>query len=252
MTSNPREWDAPAYDALPLPHLAWGRGVLDRAALVGHERVLDAGCGTGRDAAALLERHPDVDLVVLDGSRRMLEAARGKLGARATYVHADLARPLPTDGPLGLPVDVVVSVAAFHWLPDHDALFTHLAAVLAPGGRLVSDCGGRGNVAAVDRAVVQVLGRDAATPWHFAGPDETRRSLTRAGFDVADVRLRPDPFHCPDPAVLERYLATVVLGAHLEGLEAAEAATVVREVRLALPAPVVDYVRLEVEASLPA
>ena len=49
-----REWDAAAYDALPLPHVAWGQRVLDRMRLEGHERVLDAGCGTGRDGEALL------------------------------------------------------------------------------------------------------------------------------------------------------------------------------------------------------
>ena len=55
-----REWDASTYDALPLPHVAWGQRVLDRMRLEGDERVLDAGCGTGRDGEALLERWPDV------------------------------------------------------------------------------------------------------------------------------------------------------------------------------------------------
>ena len=49
-----REWDASTYDALPLPHVAWGQRVLDRMRLEGDERVLDAGCGTGRDGEALL------------------------------------------------------------------------------------------------------------------------------------------------------------------------------------------------------
>ena len=127
-----REWDAADYDALPLPHAAWGRGVVDRLALTGDERVLDAGCGTGRDASLVLERHPRTDLVVLDGSAQMLAAARGRLGERATYVHADLTAPLPLDRP----VDAVMSVACFHWVHDHDALFRHLAAVLRTGGRL--------------------------------------------------------------------------------------------------------------------
>ena len=63
-----REWDATSYDALPLPHVAWGLGVLDRMGLAGDELVLDAGCGTGRDAAALLERWPGVRMIGIDGS----------------------------------------------------------------------------------------------------------------------------------------------------------------------------------------
>lgn len=238
-----REWDATAYDALPLPHVAWGSGVVDRLGLTGDERVLDAGCGTGRDAALVLERHPRVDLVVLDGSAQMLAAARERLGSRATYVQADLTVPLPLDRP----VDAVMSVACFHWVRDHGALFRHLADVLRPGGRLVSDCGGQGNIANVDVALRRVVGEDAAGP-HFAGVAETRRHLVSAGLRPEDVRLREDPLHLPDAGVLERYLATVVLGAHLDALADGERAAFVSEVRRALPAPVLDYVRLEVEA----
>ena len=71
-----REWDAAAYDALPLPHVAWGRRVIERMHLRGDEVVLDAGCGTGRDGAELLRRYPHVRLVGIDGSSQMIELAR--------------------------------------------------------------------------------------------------------------------------------------------------------------------------------
>ena len=32
-----RSWDAATYDRLPLPHVAWGEGVLDRLGLSGDE-----------------------------------------------------------------------------------------------------------------------------------------------------------------------------------------------------------------------
>ena len=60
----PHEWDSRAYDALPLPHEAWGQRVIDRLDPAPGARVLDAGCGTGRDAAALLEDRTDVSVVV--------------------------------------------------------------------------------------------------------------------------------------------------------------------------------------------
>ncbi|GEP37885.1 hypothetical protein NPS01_15480 [Nocardioides psychrotolerans] len=241
---RPREWDATTYDALTLPHEQWGRGVLDRLRLTGDEVVLDAGCGTGRDAAALRGRWPDARLVALDGSQQMLDVARTRLGdKRVSYVHADLMEPLP----IAEPVDAVMSVAAFHWVPDHDLLLTHLAAVMRPGARLVSDCGGRGNVADVTRAIASVTG-GAPSDWEFADDGSTRSRLENAGFEVEDVRLRVDPFRCDDVAVLETYLATVVLGSHLDGLPAEEHEGFVRQVRLALTEPVIDYVRLEIEA----
>ncbi|MDP9300491.1 MAG: hypothetical protein M3P43_06310 [Actinomycetota bacterium] len=44
----PRDWDAGAYDRLPIPMTRWGTEVVGWLDLAGDERVLDAGCGTGR------------------------------------------------------------------------------------------------------------------------------------------------------------------------------------------------------------
>ena len=48
-----REWDARTYDRVADPMTRWGSAVLDRLPLAGDERVLDAGCGTGRVTEAL-------------------------------------------------------------------------------------------------------------------------------------------------------------------------------------------------------
>ncbi|GAA4381424.1 class I SAM-dependent methyltransferase [Nocardioides caricicola] len=238
-----REWDASSYDSLPLPHVAWGQRVLDRMGLTGDELVLDAGCGTGRDAAALLERWPGVRMVGIDGSQQMLDQARERLGDRATLIRADLLEPLPVPEP----VDAVMSVAAFHWIQDHTLLFTRLRASMRTGATLSTDCGGRGNVAIVNDALARVTG-DEHDGWEFAGEDDTRAKLEATGFEVRSVLLRPDPFRIEDPAVLERYLATVMLGSKLDAMPEADRAGFVTEVRLAMAEPVVDYVRLEIDA----
>ena len=117
------------YDRVADPMTRWGAAVLDRLPLDGDERVLDAGCGSGRVTELLAARLPRGRVVALDGSPSMVEAARERLarfGDRVEYVVADLGAPLPLDGP----VDAIVSTATFHWVPDHDALFANLAAVL--------------------------------------------------------------------------------------------------------------------------
>lgn len=238
----PFEWNAQTYDALPLPHVGWGLRVLDRMRLTGTERVLDAGCGTGRDAAALLDRLPGIDLVGIDASERMIEAARERLGDRATFLVADLTKPLPIE-----PVDAVMSVAAFHWVTDHDLLFATLAAAVRPGGRLTSDCGGEGQLAVLDEALVQVTGKPKQYI-RFAGVADTEEALRAGGWDVESVQLRPDPLRIDDPDLMETYLATVCLGAYLEELPSEEHVPFVRAVREAMPEPVVDYVRLEIDA----
>ena len=246
-----REWDAVRYDAQPLPHLRWGQRTIDRLDPAPDAIVLDAGCGTGRDAESLLARLGTGRVIAVDGSSAMLDRLRERLAGdldRVQVVHADLGSPLPIDGP----VDAVLSVAAFHWVLDHDALFTNLAAVLRPGGRMATDCGGEGNVATVSAAVDSVLGRSkdgSPSPWNFAGIDVTRERLALAGFVDLDVRLTPDPARFRDRAELIDYLRTVVLGGQLERLPAAEHDEFVEAVADRLPEPVVDYVRLEITAT---
>src|SRR5436309_3319441 len=119
-----------------------------------------AGCGTGRVTEHLLRRLPDGRVIALDASDAMLtEAARrlAAFGDRVQYVRADLGQPLPFDQQ----VDAVFSTAVFHWVPDHDALFANLAAMLRPSGTLVAQCGGTGNVASV-MAAAAALGRPLA------------------------------------------------------------------------------------------
>ena len=70
-----RDWDADAYDRLPIPMTRWGETVLSWLDLAGDERVLDAGCGTGQVTAALLERLPRGEVVALDGLTLQVERA---------------------------------------------------------------------------------------------------------------------------------------------------------------------------------
>jgi SAM-dependent methyltransferase len=74
-----REWDAHRYHELSDPQFAWGQRVLERVELHGDERVLDAGCGTGRLTTVLRSRVPRGRVTALDLSERMVSAARGTL-----------------------------------------------------------------------------------------------------------------------------------------------------------------------------
>jgi trans-aconitate 2-methyltransferase len=243
----PREWNAVAYDALPLPHVRWGKGTIARLRLTGDETVMDAGCGTGRDAQLLLDRLPRGRVIAVDGSTRMLDQLHRRLGAdlsRVQVVLADLEQPLPVDEP----VDAIMSVAAFHWIRDHDALFANLAAVLRPGGQLATECGGQGNIVVVVATVDQILGRPPS-PWLFAGVQDTRSRLTAAGFTDLDVRLIPDLVRFEQPGQLREFLRTVVLSTELVELPADRHDDFLDEVIARLPRPAVDYVRLEITAT---
>ena len=241
----PRDWDARTYDRVADPMTRWGETVLERLPLAGDERVLDAGCGSGRVTELLAERLPRGQVVALDGSPAMVDAARERLarfGERIEYVVADLGRPLPIDQ-----VDAILSTATFHWVPDHDALFHNLATALRAGGRLVAQCGGAGNIASIQR-ILATIGDGWLGDVHFETPEDTTRRLEVAGFDVIECWLTEEPtdFEAGEP--LEAYLRTVVLGSHLARLPPAEHDAFVRAVATRLPAPRIDYVRLNISA----
>jgi trans-aconitate 2-methyltransferase len=243
---RPRDWNAPTYDRIANPHVAWGRGVLDWLDLAGHERVLDAGCGTGRVTELLLERLPRGRVVALDASPSMLHEAGRRLALareRVELVCADLAEPLPIDGM----VDAILSTATFHWVADHDALFRNLAATLRPGGQLVAQCGGAGNIATVVAALPPAADGWPG-PWTFADAEETRRRLAAAGFEDVRVWLRAEPTQLDPGDPLETFLATVILGAHLDRLPRDERGGFVKAVAAGLPRPEIDYVRLNIVA----
>ena len=206
-----RDWDARTYDRVADPQTRWGTAVLDRLPLVGDERVLDAGCGSGRVTELLAQRLPRGRVVALDGSPSMIDAARERLapfGDRIEYVVADLGQPLPIDGT----VDAILSTATFHWVPDHDALFRNLAAVLRPGGWLVAQCGGVGNIDSVKRAWRRSATAGSA-PAHYETPMATVRRLDAAGFVDIECWLTDEPTRFEPGEPLETFMRTVILGA---------------------------------------
>jgi trans-aconitate 2-methyltransferase len=237
----PHDWDATSYDQLPIPMTGWGLAVLDRLKLRGDETVLDAGCGTGRVTEALRERLPQGHVIALDASPSMLAQARERLGDdRVSCLPHDLLEPLPID-----PVDAILSTATFHWVPDHDQLFANLAAVLAPGGPLVAQCGGSGNIANVTGAL-EALGIPSGNRV-FATPDATRERLERAGFTDIKCWLVEETTPLPSDE-FERYLATVCLGGILAETPEADRSGLVHTVAETMGEPRIDYVRLNIDA----
>ena len=244
----PRDWDATTYERLSAPMTAMGTDVLDRLILRGDETVLDAGCGTGGVTRLLHDRLPDGHVIAVDGAPSMVEEARAlsrrgqrplRRSARARARGAGGRDPLDRDVPLD---------------PRPRAALPRLRAALAPGGRLVAQCGGHGNVAAIKRAGLDVAGEAPyagyfdgwATDWQFATPEDTERRLRAAGFtDVWCWLSRVDV----DPGDPVGYLRAICLGSFLPRLPEALREPFVADALARLPDPlVIHYVRLNILA----
>jgi trans-aconitate 2-methyltransferase len=247
-----RDWDAATYDRVSQPQVDWAKQLLKRLELRGDETVLDAGCGSGRVTKMLLERLPEGKVIAVDSAPAMVAKVREALGERAEVLLQDLAELR-----LHERVDVVFSSAVFHWILDHDRLFTRLFDVLEPGGRMEAQCGGAGNIKTFHEAVSRLADRPPFSsyfegwsgPWNFATAEEAAERLERAGFTEVRCWLEDQPVVPPEP---HDYLRTVCLGHHLEQLPDELRDTLVGSVVDTLGSPMtLEYVRLNISAKKP-
>jgi trans-aconitate 2-methyltransferase len=179
----------------------------------------------------------------------MVEHTRSALGDRVTAFCQDLTE-------LSLPeqVDAIFSNATFHWVPDHPKLFARLAETLKPGGRLVAQCGGFGNVDSFRNLADDVAQTDEFAayfagwegPWNYARAEITAERLADAGFVGIEAWLEPRPTLLDDP---EPFVRTVCLVRHLDRLPSELHKPFVRAVLARTGTPLtLEYVRLNMVA----
>ena len=252
-----REWDAGEYEKLSAPQTRWGAEVLGRLDVRGDEAAIDAGCGTGRVTELLLAKLPEGSVLALDRSTAMVEAARRRFAGepRVRVEHQDLLSLEVEE-----PVDLIFSTATFHWISDHDRLFENLARALNPGGRLVAQCGGEGNISRATRATKETMEqerfRDYFVDWeddkNYADARSTARRLEAAGFEEVETWLHDEVAAFDSVDELARFLGAVVLGGHMERFPEEErgrfAAAVAQKVAAVDGTPALDYVRLNIMA----
>ena len=234
-----KAWDGVAYDALPLPHEQWGIRTIAALDLQPNETLLDAGCGTGRDAQLALEQLPNGNLVCVDQSATMLDQCRTRFGSdfRVQILEGDLDQALPVEADS---VDAIMSVAALHWLTHHNNVWQHFYNALKPGGRIAIDCGGFGNLEKTLGLVPQIDPNIKFPNWYYANVADTERLLKKAGFVDVEVGLRPHPTPLPDKETLRTYLRTLVFREWSDDQ--------IFQISELLTDNTLDYVRLEVRA----
>jgi ubiquinone/menaquinone biosynthesis C-methylase UbiE len=151
-----------------------------RTYLAPDARVLDAGCGPGRELRTVARLVPDGEVVGIDLAAGMVKVAHTAARARAldncAFVQADVGDlPRTFTGAF----DLVYSCLAHHHYPDPPAAAAGVLRCLRPGGvYCVVDPG-----PAWFNALSSPLGRFADPGWiGFKTPHEFRALLRRAGF----------------------------------------------------------------------
>lgn len=128
----PGTWDPTTYLRFGGERARPFADLLARVPVTGPRTVVDLGCGEGALTASLAARWPSAVVTGVDSSPEMLAAAASHaVPGRVGFVAGDV-RTWTADRP----VDVLVSNAVLHWVPDHPRLLPAWAEVLAPGGAL--------------------------------------------------------------------------------------------------------------------
>ena len=141
--TDKQTWDAEGYDKNARFVSDLGGAVLNMLAPKPGERILDLGCGDG----ALTEKIAALgaEVIGIDTSPELLAAAAN----RGLDVCKMDGRNLDFDTPF----DAVFSNAVLHWINEPDQVISSVWNVLKPGGRVVAEFGGHGNVAALVTAM---------------------------------------------------------------------------------------------------
>jgi trans-aconitate 2-methyltransferase len=246
------DWDAATYDRVAAPQEEWGIRVIDRLGLEGDETVLDAGCGSGRLTRHLVERLPNGRVIGVDAAPSMIAKAREQLGDSVELHNANLL-----ELQLDEQVDAILSGATFHWITDHDRLFARLYSALKPGGALEAQCGGQGNIAELQNALLSLEGDERFSPylrtlprtWNFASVAATETRLERAGFEAVRCWLEDAPTTPDDPRA---FLASSVVPVHLDHLPEGLRDVFLDALLESAPSPLtLNYVRLNISARRP-
>ena len=196
------QWNASTYDDAHSFVYEYGEDVVGLLDPDAGERILDLGCGTGHLTQQIAEA--GATAVGLDQSAEMVAAARQR-SPDCEFVHAD-AREFTADEPF----DAVFSNAALHWIPEQDAVLESIVDALRPGGRLVAELGGHGNIDAIvtaTHAELAARGHETPMPWYFPTVGEYASRLESHGFEVRYARLFDRPTELDGEDGLATWLA---------------------------------------------
>jgi SAM-dependent methyltransferase len=137
-----RDWPSPAWSRVTPPSPRTVPGLVESldqgrpSGLPVDSELLVAGCGTGREAALWALRFPDARITAIDLSEASLAYARERCRAlgldRIDFRRLDLL----SVAELGRTFDFIGCSGVLHHLPDPEAGWAALAAVLKPGGAM--------------------------------------------------------------------------------------------------------------------
>jgi trans-aconitate 2-methyltransferase len=221
LADDPRDvWNPDQYGKFREERAAPFRDLLALVEPSAAPRVVDLGCGTGDTTRLAHERLGARETLGIDASAAMLERAGEHAGLDLSFRQGDLGTFA------GGTYDVVLSNAAIHWVPDHEALLPRLAALVAPGGQLAIQA--PSNDHHPSHAVAREVAREPAFAGALGGfvrespvlaPEAYARLLHRLGFARLRVRLEVYAHPLPSRDAVVEWVRGTTLTAYQKRLD---------------------------------
>ena len=186
-------WNAEDYAASSAAQQSWAEKLISTLELVGHEMILDIGCGDGKVTKLIAERVPHGSVIGIDRSRDMIALAKKQYeGASLSFKQMD-ALSIQFNHRF----DLIFSNAALHWVKDHQQILVGIFQHLKTGGRILLQMGGAGNAEAVVTIVSKLISdepwspyfKNFTFPYFFYTDDQYRQWLSAIGFQIHTVDL---------------------------------------------------------------
>jgi trans-aconitate methyltransferase len=188
-------WDTDLYEDKHAFVWQYGEDLLKLLNPKGGESILDLGCGTGQLTEKIAQAGAEV--MGVDHAPTMIEKAR------ENYPHLRFDIADASNFQVDKPLDAVFSNAVLHWVKQADSAIASIHQSLKPGGRFVSEFGGKGNVQAIATALESALqainiSAQSLNPWYFPSIGEYATLLEHQGFDVIYSTLFTRPTSLAD------------------------------------------------------
>jgi len=149
---------------------------------------LDIGCGTGEMAYQM--HLYGATVIGIDTDAEQIARAQSQF-PDCQFMVGD-ARKFVLDEA----VDAIFSNKTLHWIPEADEVALAIARALKPGGRLVAEFGGKGNLGKITRYLDRTI--HSVNLWYFPSTEEYSTILEKHGLQVTFAQLsdRPTPLPC--------------------------------------------------------
>jgi trans-aconitate 2-methyltransferase len=192
------KWDPADYEKSSSSQFLWAMQLISGLDLRGDESVLDIGCGDGRVTAEIAKRVPKGRVLGIDLSRDMIEYSMKKYPI-ISHPNLKFLQKDASELDFHEEFDLVVSFACLHWVRDQIPVLIGIRRSLRPAGRLLLQCGGRGNAAEILEVTQELIQedrwsgyfKDFCFPYYFYGAEEYMLWLSSAGLKPGRVELVP-------------------------------------------------------------